>query len=116
MIKNIEGLCAARGFNLTEIVSNDREVINSIPVEKRIRVLQDSNSTDMNVIIKSALGVPWNNRKDTLGFRISFYERELTRRVLHSDLTSAYDPDGRCCAFILPGKRILQEAISENCD
>ena len=117
MIRNIEGLCAARGFNLTKIVSNDREVLNSIPIEKRIKELQDPDSSDMNLIVKSALGVPWNVGKDTLGFRISFSERELSRRVLLSDLSSAYDPDGRCSAFLLPGKRVLQEitAIGIHC-
>ena len=33
-----------------------------------------------------------------------------------SDVSSVYDPDGRGCAFIFPGKKVLQEVTAEKVD
>ena len=67
----------------------------------------------MELPIGRTLGVVYNLENDTLGFRIQFSSKPLSRKVILSDVTSAYDPDGRGSAFILPGKKILQEITAE---
>ena len=66
--------------------------------------------------MKPALGIVWFVMSDTFGSRVGFPDTELSRRVLLSNVSSIYDPDGRACAFVLPGKRILQEVTTENSD
>ena len=116
MITNISAMCAAGGFNLTKFVSSNREVLNSIPIEKRAKGLQVCDLSAMGLPVERALGVVWNVESDTLGFRIQFSNKALSRRVILSDVSSIYDPDGRGCAFVLPGKKILQEITGQKKD
>ena len=70
----------------------------------------------MGLPAQRALGVLWDVQGDTLGFRVQFSSKELCRRVVLSDVSSIYDPDGRGCAFVLPGKKILQEITGQKQD
>ena len=79
-------------------------------------MLQDRDLSSMGLPIERALGVVWNVENDSLGFRIQFSDKELSRRVLLSDVSSIYDPDGRGCAFVLPGKRVLQKITAQKED
>ena len=105
------------GFNLTKLVSSSKEVMEGIPPNKRTKELQEEVSDQIiTSLVKSALGVVWHVGSDTLGFRVQFSEKTPSRRVLLSDISSSYDPDGRGSAFIFPGKRILQEVTAEKED
>ena len=116
MINKIDSICAAGGFNLTKLVSSNREVLNSIPLRKRDMLLQDRDMSSMGLPIERALGVIWSVERDSLGFRIHFSDKKICRRVLLSDVSSIYDPDGRRCAFALPGKRVLQKITAQKED
>lgn len=116
LIRNVDSMCDSGGFNLTKLISNSREVLESIPVEKRAQALRMCNITDVTLPIERALGVLWNVENDALGFRIQFSSKPLSRKVILSDVTSIYDPDGRGSAFVLPGKKILQEITAEKED
>ena len=116
IIEAISNICRGGGFNLTKLVSNSSEVLQSIPIERRVKELQTDDFSAMDGLVKPALGVVWNVGDDTLGFRAQFSEKPMTRRVLLSDVSSCYDPDGRGSAFIFPGKKILQEVTAENAD
>ena len=116
MILNVDHICASGGWNLTKVVSNCKEVLESIPVAKRAKEFQSLDISDMGLPFERALGMMWNVVNDTLGFRIQFSEKELCRRVILSDVSSIYDPDGRGCAFVLPGKKILQELTGQKED
>ena len=113
MIKNVQNLCSSGGFNLTKLISSSREVLESIPDEKRAKNLQNRDISKMNLPVERALGVIWDVENDTLGFRIQLSNKPLSRRVILSDISSAYDPDGRGSAFFLRGKKILQEITAE---
>ena len=41
MIRDVDSVCATRGFNLTKMVSSSRQVLNNIPVEKREKDCQN---------------------------------------------------------------------------
>ena len=109
MIGNIGNICDAGGFNLTKLVSSHREVLESIPMEKRGKGLQERDISSLGLPVERALGVLWDMQSDSLGFRIQFSTKALCRRVILSDVSSIYDPDGRGSPFVLPGKKILQE-------
>ena len=70
----------------------------------------------LGLSIERAVGVVWNVESDTLGFRIQFSDKNLSRRTILSDVSSIYDPDGRGCAFVFPGKKILQEITGQKKD
>ena len=116
MILDVDNICASGGWNLTKIVSSRKEILESIPVAKRAKEFQSLDISGMGLPIERALGIIWNVVNDTLGFRIQFSEKELCRRVILSDVSSVYDPDGRGCAFVLPGKKVLQELTGQKED
>ena len=116
MISSVDSVCATRGFNLTKMVSSSCQVLDRIPAEKRSKEYQNFDLTSMGLQSERALGVVWNVPSDTLGFRVKFQDKPLSRKVVLGDVSSAYDPDGRGSAFILPGKKILQEITSEKRD
>lgn len=113
MISNIDGICTAGGFNLTKLISSNREVLESIPEKKRAKDFQQRDISKMSLPIERALGVIWCIESDTLGFRVQFSSKPCERRVILADVSSIYDPDGRGSAFLLPGKKILQELTAE---
>ena len=62
------------------------------------------------------LGVGWNNRTDSLSFKIkadvlktgSDQERKLTKRIILSSIARIYDPIGIAAAFIIKAKIGMQ--------
>ena len=56
-----------------------------------------------------ALGVKWNIRKDTLGFRTKMAANPSTSRGLLSMLSSIYNPLGLGAPFLLKGRLIIQQ-------
>ena len=62
---------------------------------------------------KRALGVVWNIKSDTFGFKISLKDKPSTKSML-SELSSLYDPLGLASPFILKGRRIIQKLCQGN--
>ena len=50
-------MCAAGGFKLTKFVSNDREVIASIPKEERAHGIKNIDLDQSRLPIERALGI-----------------------------------------------------------
>ena len=97
------------GFNLTKWMSNDRKVLESIPVEDRAKHIKELDLTKDTLPTERALGVSWLVETDTFGFKISVKERPCTRRGILSWVSSVYDPLGMAALFILPAKLLLQD-------
>ena len=113
MIDNISKMCASGSFNLTKLVSSNRQVLNNIPIEKRAKDYRNFDFSHMGLPTERALGMVWHLETDSLGFRSKFLEKPLSRKVILTDVMSAYDLDGRASAFTLPGKKVLQELTAE---
>ena len=47
MITAISSICASRGFNLTKLVTNNQEVLQNIPPDKRVKELQHIDLCDV---------------------------------------------------------------------
>ena len=114
LIKNAREMCFKGGFNLHKFVSNDKQVIASIPESSRA---EDSKTLDFNqdsLPIERALGVQWCVENDTFNFCILLSNRPTTRRGILSTVSSVFDPLGFVAPFILEGKKILQELCKDN--
>ena len=108
-VDDLRRLMFKGGFNLTKWISNDREVLESIPVEDRTKDIKELDLTKDALPTERALGVSWFVETDTFGFKISVKERPYTRRGILSVVSSVYDPLGMAAPLILPAKLLLQD-------
>ena len=111
LIKELCELLAKRSFRLTKFISNDREVIESVPEPDRAKSVANLDLDKLP--IERALGVHWNVESDAFTFRIIKRKNSRTRRGILSDVSSMYDPLGFAAPFILPAKRLLQQLCKE---
>ena len=109
LIQQIRNTSQAGGFDLTKFVSSKIEVMKSVP-EKHCRKNISTKERERGEVQKErALGVIWNIKTDTLGFKISLKDKPATKRGMLSELSSVYDPLGLASSFILKGRRIIQK-------
>ena len=108
-VEELRRLMLRGGFNLTKWISNDREVLESIPVEARAKGVKDLDLDNDVLPAERALGVSWFVETDTFGFKVNFKEKPCTRRGILSVVSSVYDPLGMAAPFILPAKLLLQD-------
>ena len=116
LILEIINLCKEGGFDLSKFVSNSKEVMQSIPVEKRAKSnanKEKSIGKDEDENIERALGVLWNIENDCLCFRISMKDTPLTRKGMLSTISSIYDPCGLAGPFLLKGRKIMQLVVGD---
>ena len=99
-------LLARGGFQLTKWVSNDRNVIATVPVTERAPSVVNLDLEDLPV--QRTLGVQWDMETDVLNFRIIDEGKAPTRRGILSVVSSMYDPLGFVAPVILPAKSLLQ--------
>jgi len=105
LANDLTSLLSKKGFKLTKWMSNEKKVMEQIPVAERAK----SVNLDLEDLpVERALGVKWNVKEDTLGFRQG-KETVETRRGLLSFISSIYDPLGLVAPVVLPAKMILQE-------
>ena len=115
LVQNVCSMCKDGGFNLTKVISNSRDVIESIPEDHRAKELQEC----LDVLPSDhALGVQWNLSEDTLSLRTRTFDIPITKRSLLSTIHQVYDPLGIAAPFLLESKRLLQSLCCENfgCD
>ena len=99
-------LCARGGFNLTKFMSNDRQVLAEIPVEKRAEPFLNLDLDELPV--NRALGVRWNIESDTFGFKVVELDKPNTMRGVLSTIASVFDPLNFAAPVMLPAKQIMQ--------
>ncbi len=107
LVEESRALCRTGNLRLHKFVSNDKEVVASIPPEERAQG-KDLNMALGELHIERALGVQWCIEADEFQFRIIVKENPLTRRGVLSTVASVYDPLGFVAPFVLVGKQILQ--------
>ena len=83
LIKEVEGMCKAGGYNLTKLVSTNSDVISSIPTEKRAEGLKTQYIGGcLPEDDESALGLLWHLPDDTFRFEVCFKYDNGTRKGL----------------------------------
>ena len=110
LAREVRNICAKGGFNLTKMLSNSREVQDSIPTEHRATMVQTVDLNHEEVPFHRTLGVVWDLHSDAFGYKIDIQNKPATRRGILSTIFSVYDPFGFAGPAILQGKRIFQEA------
>ncbi|XP_006822851.1 uncharacterized protein LOC102809433 [Saccoglossus kowalevskii] len=88
--------CNKGGFRLTKWISNQRQLLESIPESERALEVKDIDLESDNLPTERALGMKWNVEADTFGFQNKYKEKPATRRGILSLGSSIYDPC-TCC-------------------
>ena len=102
-------LLARGGFRLTKWVSNNIDVLKSIPEERRAKDFKTLDFNYETLPTERALGMQWDVELDQFAYKIVIKDKPITKRGILSVVSSVYDPLGFVSPFILPAKRILQE-------
>lgn len=104
LITNLRHEFAGNGFHLTKFVSNDRNVIASLPPAERAADIRNVDIFNVERFPTArALGVVWNIETDTFGFKVDIRDRPFTRRGLLAvtDQTDPYRPRNKTRAIAL---------------
>ena len=112
LTSELRELLSRGGFNLTKWISNDKEVLASIPKSERASSVLDLDFESLPV--EHTLGLQWDMQTDTFNFRAVKKEATPTRRKILSVVSSLYDPLGFVAPVILPAKQVLQRLCSQN--
>ena len=109
-VKTIEGvkvLLHKGGFRLTKFVSNNTQVIQSVPEDDRAKECKDLTH-DLH---SRVLGIRWNFMNDEFQFNVCVEsDGPVTRRSMLSVISSVYDPLGLVSPTLVLGKVLFQEA------
>ncbi|XP_011859350.1 PREDICTED: uncharacterized protein LOC105556848 [Vollenhovia emeryi] len=108
--KQTNQLCMAGGFPLHKWVSNNPDVLQSIPTNKQngSSFFQIENHTMTN-----ALGLCWKPLTDTFHFTMELTSTSLiTKRSVLSSIAKLFDPLGLISPVIIKAKILMQELWS----
>jgi hypothetical protein len=101
---DLTSLLEKGGFKLTKWLSSSKEVMASIPEQKRAATMKNLDDEP----IERTLGVQWSTENDAFQFTPSIQEKPLTRRGLLSSVSSLFDPLGLVAPVTLTPKMLLQ--------
>ncbi|KAG7496410.1 hypothetical protein JOB18_018512 [Solea senegalensis] len=108
-VQFMAGVIEGGNLHLHKFVSNNREVLESVPDSERASGVHDVNFSQEDLPIQTVLGVKWNVSNDTFSFSVTLDEKRATRRGILSTVASVFDPLGFLAPFLLLGKKVLQE-------
>lgn len=116
LVKEARDLCNSGKLHLHKFISNNKEVIASIPKKECAGGATDLDLALGEPKIERALGVQWCVTSDTFHFRVIVKDNPCTRRRVLSTVVSIFDPLGFVAPYILVGKRILQRMCQDKLD
>ncbi|XP_028408200.1 uncharacterized protein LOC114530778 [Dendronephthya gigantea] len=108
LIKNTKEMCSRGGFNLHKFVSNNKDVVRSIPECYRADAVNEIDLDLDSLPIERALGIQWCAESDSFQFPIVLEAKPCTRRGILSTVSSIFDPIRFVDPLLLEGKSILQ--------
>lgn len=88
LINDAKEMCRTGGFNLHKFVSNNKDVIESIPIEDRTEGIKHVDLDHEALPLERALGVQWCVESDSFQFCITLNDRPFTRRGILSTVSS----------------------------
>ena len=107
-------MCHQGDFNLHKFLSNNKDVIKSIPESDSIEGIKEIDLDLDKPPFECTLGVQWCIESDSFVFNIVLQDKPCTRRGVLSTVSSIYDPIGFVAPLMLQGKSILQELCGLN--
>ena len=112
-MKQLRELLQKGGFKLTKWLSDNREVLSTIPESERARSVV---TLDIDYLpTESALGLKWNVEDDAFVWEVDrdtldqMQGKAATRRGILSVVSSLFDPLGIIAPYIMKAKLLLQE-------
>ena len=87
LVKNVVDMCKSGGFNLTKFISNNRELLMSIPEDQRRYGVKNADLIG-DFPTEKALGIQWNIPDDFFAFNIQVNRGPLTKRKMLSIISS----------------------------
>ena len=112
LVKNVVDMSKSGGFHLTKFISNNRELLISIPEDQRRNGVKNADLIG-DLPAEKALGIQWNIPDDSFTFSIQVNRRQLTKRKIFSINSSIYDPLGLASPFFLEGRQLLQNLCNQ---
>ena len=109
LAKQLFELLSRGGFRLTKWISNNQNVLLSIPEEERAKTVKDLDQIQDILPVERALDVRWDVDTDQFCFKCIVKDKPPTKRGVLSIVSSVYDPLGFVSPFVLCAKRILQQ-------
>ncbi|KAA0187411.1 hypothetical protein HAZT_HAZT011705 [Hyalella azteca] len=106
LLRQVREALGKGGFHLTDIVSNDENVLKSVPAADVGNLEGEATLLNQRQQSAKALDIKWNLDKDTLGFKVNLTQNPITRRGILSTI-NIYDPIGISGPAIIPGKVIF---------
>ncbi|XP_015772079.1 PREDICTED: uncharacterized protein LOC107350371 [Acropora digitifera] len=108
LIEGAREICEKGGLRLHKFVSNDFQVLESVPKgERAVDVILNLPSNQFP--IERVLRVQWLVGLDCFKFSIILKDQPLTRRGVLATVASVYDPLGFLAPLVLKAKKILQD-------
>ena len=107
LVKNIINMCKSGCFYLTKFISNNKELLLSLPKHQKKTGVNDQDLSG-DLPNEKALGICWNSREDIFSFKLKLEAAILSKAVMLLIISSEYDPLRFTAPFILEGRRILQ--------
>jgi len=102
-------LCSQGNLRLHKFVSNDRSVLENIPLSERAAEVQKVDLGKDELPAERVLGLQWSVELDVFTFQVQPKQQPDTRRGILSTVAGIYDPVGFISPFVLEGKAVLQE-------
>ena len=102
------------GFRLTKWVSNDQQILKTLPSQKVSSTLINLGFNDIS--IERALGILWNPGTDALQTKVTAKDVPLTKRGILSYISSIFDPLAILAPIILEPKLIIQSLWKQKRD
>ncbi|KAK2558705.1 hypothetical protein P5673_018910 [Acropora cervicornis] len=109
MRKQMAELLRHRGFHLHKWLTNDPEVLATIPEQDRSRRFLELSENKLST--HRALGVMWDAEEDVLKYTGLQGDAGTTKKKILSQVFSVWDPRGLLLPFSIRSKIILQNLI-----
>ena len=109
LASDLRALLLRGDFRLTKWFSNNRRVLETIPVDEHAKEAKTLDLGKDGLPVERVLGVKWSVESDTFSFNVDIKLKPPTRRGILSVVSSVYDPLGLAAPFVLTSKRLLQD-------
>jgi hypothetical protein len=115
VIREARLICSAGNIRLHKFICSDREVLKSIPSSERSASAQNIDLTMDKLPQERTLGLTWNVDSDAFTYRLNLkYNKPSTKRQVLATIAQIYDPLGFVAPFVLKGKHILRNLVSQD--
>ena len=116
MVNESVPLLQSGGFELRKFVANDERILSDLdkdrilaqPIDDALMLCEDPEH--------KVLGVQWKTIEDNVFLKIDIKSKPAMKRGVWATIAQIFDPVGLCAPFLLTGRRLLQQILTEVAD